>query len=469
MIKESKQTVNTYFDALEKKVDRITHTVLLSSFAFGMGIAYFYDTYLIASIVGLANLAMFYVTKWVLPKSKLYQYVYSFCLSVFMAQFIYQMHGMTEMHFYAFIASVVLIAYQKWTVQLPLVLMVVIHHSVFAYLQYIGIKEIYFTIGDYMSLLTFSMHILFAAIIFGLCIFWSYSFRARTTANIIDAIKIQEQLDNSTQNTLFIKELLDGNFSSNYQAKENDEFGMYLLNVKTTLQEVDEKNKQDAFLNTGYVKMAELLRADANSLSDLCNHSLNFIVKYLNGCQGALFIYEEEEYSGESYLELKAAYAHEKNKLDAKRIALKEGLVGQCYENKKTIFLKNIPPDYSLINSGIGEGLPNTIVLVPIKTDQAMYGVIEVALFKKLETYQVHFLEKVAENLASAVANVKVTENMRQLLDVSQASGEQLQAQEEEMIQNLEELRATQEEMSRKSMEYVARIKELEAQLSGSV
>lgn len=467
MTKESKQTVNTYFDALEKKVDRIAHIVLLSSFAFGIGIAYFYDTYLIAIVVGLANLAMFYVTKWVLPKSKLYQYVYSFCLSVFMAQFIYQMHGMTEMHFYAFIASVVLIAYQKWTLQLPLVLMVVIHHSVFAYLQYIGIKEIYFTIGDYMSLLTFSMHILFAAVIFGLCTFWSYSFRVKTIANIMDAIKIQDQLDTSTQNKLFIKELLDGNFSANYQVKENDEFGMYLLNVKATLKEVDEKSKQEAFLNTGYVKMAELLRADANSLGDLCNHSLNFIVKYLNGCQGALFIHEEED-GGESYLELKTAYAYEKSKLEVKRIALKEGLVGQCYENKKTIFLKNIPPHYSLINSGIGEGLPNTIVLVPIKTDQAIYGVIEVALFKELEPYQVHFLEKVAENIASAVANVKVTENMRRLLDESQTSAEQLQAQEEEMIQNLEELRATQEEMSRKSMEYVARIKELETQLSGS-
>src|ERR1700754_2938754 len=114
-------------------------------FVVGLGLALFYDTWLVAIGVGGICIVAYYSTKLLLPDSDLYQYVLSAILGIFMAQFIYQMHGLFEMHFFAFISSAVLITYQNWKLQIPLVLVVVVHHGAFAYMQNSGVNGIFFT------------------------------------------------------------------------------------------------------------------------------------------------------------------------------------------------------------------------------------------------------------------------------------------------------------------------------------
>lgn len=72
---------------------------LSSLFIFGLVISFVYDTYLIAITVGSLTLFMYFSTLKLAPDKLWYQYVGSLSLGVFMAQFIYQMHGMLEMHF----------------------------------------------------------------------------------------------------------------------------------------------------------------------------------------------------------------------------------------------------------------------------------------------------------------------------------------------------------------------------------
>lgn len=109
-----------------------------------------------------------------------------------MPQFIYQMHGMFEMHFFAFIGAVVLIGYQNWKLQIPVTLGVLAHHSLFAYLQYSGMSEIYFTQMDYMNLETFIIHALIAAIIFVICGYWGYNLEQKTKAFTIADIQVND-------------------------------------------------------------------------------------------------------------------------------------------------------------------------------------------------------------------------------------------------------------------------------------
>jgi len=59
--------------------------------------------------VGGLSLLAYYSAKFFLPASDLYQYVLSTVIGIFMAQYIYQMHGMFEMHFFAFIGSTILV------------------------------------------------------------------------------------------------------------------------------------------------------------------------------------------------------------------------------------------------------------------------------------------------------------------------------------------------------------------------
>jgi hypothetical protein len=80
--------------------------------------------------------------------------------------------------------------------------------------------------------------------------------------------------------------------------------------------------------------------------------------------------------------------------------------------------------------------------------------------------HEIAFVKKLAENIASALANTKTNEQTKKLLKESQIQAEQLRAQEEEMRQNMEELSATQEQMNMKENEYINLIKTLESELA---
>ena len=140
-------------------------------------------------------------------------------------------------------------------------------------------------------------------------------------------------------------------------------------------------------------------------------------------------------------------------------------MIGQCLQEGESIYLTDIPADYISISSGLGEASPNCLAIVPLKSDGCVQGVIEIASFRSFTPHEMEFLNKAAENLASAIARVKISERTHALLADSQQQTEEMRAQEEEMRQNMEELTATQEEMNRKEREYLHLIEELNLKL----
>lgn len=168
---------NAFRVKVKKRSDKLINYFLICFFLIGLIFAIFYDTWLIAFGVGGLCLTAYYLCKIGLPDSNLYQYILSIVLGVFMAQYIYQMHGMFEMHFFAFIGSAILITYQNWKLQIPIMLVVVIHHATFSYLQNIGFDTIFFTQLDNFDFQTFIIHVLLAAIIFFICGLWAYELK----------------------------------------------------------------------------------------------------------------------------------------------------------------------------------------------------------------------------------------------------------------------------------------------------
>src|ERR1044072_6570693 len=160
--------------SVKEKSDQLMNYFLISFFIGGILLAFFYDTWLIAVSVGGLSLIAYYSAKIILPDSNLYQYVLSVVLALYMAQYIYQMHGMFEMHFFAFIGSAILITYQNWKLQIPMVLLVIVHHATLGYLQNVGFDKVYFTRLDYFDLQTLIIHVILGAIIFFTCGLWSY-------------------------------------------------------------------------------------------------------------------------------------------------------------------------------------------------------------------------------------------------------------------------------------------------------
>ncbi len=158
---------------IKQRSDRLMNYFLASFFICGLLLAPFYNTWLFAVITGSSCLLAYYGVRAALPESDLYQYVLSGVLGVFMAQFIFETHGMFEMHFVAFIASAILITYQNWKLQVPLMLFVLIHHAVLGYFQNTGISGIYLTESGVVEAPAFIIHITLAATIFFICGLWA--------------------------------------------------------------------------------------------------------------------------------------------------------------------------------------------------------------------------------------------------------------------------------------------------------
>jgi PAS domain S-box-containing protein len=213
------------------------------------------------------------------------------------------------------------------------------------------------------------------------------------------------------------------------------------------------EEQQRTWTNEGIAKFAYLIRIHQHDNTLFYDRLISNLVNYLQANQGQIYVRRKEE---STYLELAGCYAFGKKKFMTNKLECGEGLVGQCFLEKEIIMMTQVPENYVRITSGLGEALPRCIILFPLLSENIPVGVIELASFRKFEEFEIQFVRKVAEGIASAAVSIGNSEKTNQLLRESQLQAEQLRAQEEEMRQNMEELSATQEEMKRVQMEMLA-------------
>ena len=275
---------------------------------------------------------------------------------------------------------------------------------------------------------------------------------------------------NLRQAAEFIVKIGKGEFNAAFDVKMGknadaaNNLGAALLNMRDQLMKVAEEDKKRNWATEGFARFGDILRQNNDNIALLSEHIVTNMVKYLNANQGSLFIVNQEQ-DGDPFLELKACYAWNKKKYVEKKIELGEGIVGQVWQEGDTLLLTEIPDNYVSITSGLGEANPNCLLVVPLKINGEIFGVAELASFKKFSPHEIEFANKLGESIASTIAGVKGNERTRKLLMASQQLTESLKTQEEETRQNLEELNATQEEMRRKEVEIRKKEEEIAYQM----
>lgn len=171
-----------------------------------------------------------------------------------------------------------------------------------------------------------------------------------------------------------------------------------VLKEKSAAQSVEEKiqsesNRLDSLDSTS------ITSKDAITI---LTSSLNLIGKSLNAVAGACYTTKEEE--NVKYVELISGYALPLTETDVLRFNFGEGLVGQAAKSGSAIYVDEIPEGYIQAVSGLGQSSPRFILILPLKKNNEVKGVLEVATFKAISPQEKQMAEKFAGEIGARLS-----------------------------------------------------------------
>nr|WP_288467135.1 response regulator [uncultured Pseudomonas sp.] len=224
-------------------------------------------------------------------------------------------------------------------------------------------------------------------------------------------------------------------------------------------EEHNERMQAQAWLRNGQNQMAERLIGQ-QALPVLGRNTLEFLASHLDAAVGALYVREEH-----GNLRRVATYGFSREHENAEQSFYSaEGMVGRVAHDRRLLVLDNLPGDYLKVSSGLGEGKPLVVALLPVSNDGDINGVVELGFLHPLSERDSEFLEQIAPSIGASVEAARYRHRLQEILAETQQLNEELQVQQEELKTANEEL----EEQSRALKESQAHLETQQAELEQS-
>ncbi len=128
----------------------------------------------------------------------------------------------------------------------------------------------------------------------------------------------------------------------------------------------------------------------AASLAEFGQRLLSDLVPMLGGGAAGFYVLDEAH----AELQRVATYGMADVSDLPTIIRLGAGLVGQCAQERRTLALANLPPDYLRISSGLGQAAPVQATAMPAMSTDTLLGVLEVASFRPLTAREQTLLDE---------------------------------------------------------------------------
>lgn len=281
------------------------------------------------------------------------------------------------------------------------------------------------------------------------------SLRRRVDKTLLPLVYSFNLVVNNFKNaTHFALSIGEGKFDAPFQkAGDGDLLGEALIEMRNKLKKVHHEEEERRRQGKIRGEMGNLLRQYQRSdLKTLCDAFLSKLIPILSLNQGGIFLVVRQE-NRQDFLELIACYAYNKKKYIEKRLSINQGLIGQCFKEKNTIYLEEIPEDYVYITSGLGQAVPKSLLLTPIRANEQIIGVLEVASLHAISQENSQLIEVLSERLGGIIATIQTNEQTKKLLEETTRINKELMSKENLMRKNAEELSKTKEELSKKLRE----------------
>lgn len=167
---------------------------------------------------------------------------------------------------------------------------------------------------------------------------------------------------------------------------------VYVEKVKETQKSTAKLNEDDDESHDVSAISEELLAAIRKAAASdehpdrKLEQAIRAVCNQLQASQGAVYVSVHQQ--DIRTLELRAGYALMKPDSKVIRYEYGEGLPGQVAKEGQLVNLNKVPDGYLKVLSGLGSASPKHLLLVPVKTNDKVSGVVEIASFTPLTKSQ---------------------------------------------------------------------------------
>ena len=235
-----------------------------------------------------------------------------------------------------------------------------------------------------------------------------------------------------------------------------DNINEMILNLK----EQTLKNAEQDWLKTNLARFSRMLQGERD-LATVSNLIMSELAPLVNAQYGVFYVTKRDE--DETKLELVASYGAETSDTLKQEFQLREGLIGQAAADRRPILLKDVPPEFIRIGSGLGHATPANVNILPALFEDEVKAVIELASFNEFNETHQSFLDQLMESVGIVLNTIAATMRTEGLLEQSQLLTQELQARQTELTTKQEELHATNEELQEKAQLLENEKKQVEA------
>ncbi|MEA3450676.1 MAG: GAF domain-containing protein [Bacteroidota bacterium] len=156
--------------------------------------------------------------------------------------------------------------------------------------------------------------------------------------------------------------------------------------------EIDDTNK----IAINFINNLEI----GDNMKKTTENILKNFSQLFNIVQGVFFTWNDKE----KLFKTANTYAFYSTETE-KKFSIGEGLTGQVAKNKKVLLIDNVPKNYINVASGLGEGTPKYLVLIPIISNNNVLGVIELASFIEFPPNAKKIFSQIAMKIADLLKN----------------------------------------------------------------
>ncbi len=217
----------------------------------------------------------------------------------------------------------------------------------------------------------------------------------RDLHQIVRELTKVQQLAEQIKNQDFKKEI-------NFMGKLGT-VGEAFSQIQKNIKNIVTQNKQEEWVNAGLAKFGDYLTRSSDNLEVFAEEILMQFIQYMQANQGGFFALKH--HTDKDVLQLISSYAYQKKKYITKEIPLGQGLIGQAWQEGEIMYLREIPQGYTTISSGLGDATPKVLIIIPLKNQGEVLGIIEVASFREYQPYEMIFVQKVADSIGQTLGN----------------------------------------------------------------